>query len=190
MVYGGGRTNRHSALEDCDGKTGRLVWNHHHGKTRNNLGHALLENRKDCVYSYCTFNDTESGKAAKALVQHGDIASLSIYANGLKQTRTKDVMHGVIREVSLVVAGANPGAFIDFVDMAHGEGGEQEMILSAYEPISLYRPDEKPPLIHKADDKTEPEDDKKEDKSKDDGKEETPKDEKTVQDVVDSMTEE
>lgn len=190
LVCADGRTIRHNAFEDCDGKTVPLVWNHQHDEPGNILGHALLENRKDGVYAYCTFNDTESGKAAKALVQHGDIASLSIYANGLKQTRTKDVMHGVIREVSLVVAGANPGAFIDFVDMAHGEGGEQEMILSAYEPISLYRPDEKPPLVHKADDKTEPEDDKKEDKSKDDGKEEKSKDEKTVQDVVDSMTEE
>lgn len=190
LVCADGRTIRHNAFEDCDGKTVPLVWNHQHDEPGNILGHALLENRKDGVYAYCTFNDTESGKAAKALVQHGDIASLSIYANGLKQTRTKDVMHGVIREVSLVVAGANPGAFIDFVDMAHGEGGEQEMILSAYEPISLYRPDEKPPLVHKAGDKTDPEDEKKEDKPKDDGKEEKAKDEKTVQDVVDSMTEE
>lgn len=190
LVCADGRTIRHNAFEDCDGKTVPLVWNHQHDEPGNILGHALLENRKDGVYAYCTFNDTESGKAAKALVQHGDIASLSIYANGLKQTPNKDVMHGVIREVSLVVAGANPGAFIDFVDMAHGEGGEQEMILSAYEPISLYRPDEKPPLIHKAGDKTDPEDDKKENKPKDDGKEDKPKDEKTVQDVVDSMTEE
>lgn len=190
LVCADGRTIRHNAFEDCDGKTVPLVWNHQHDEPGNILGHALLENRKDGVYAYCTFNDTESGKAAKALVQHGDVASLSIYANGLKQTPNKDVMHGVIREVSLVVAGANPGAFIDFVDMAHGEGGEQEMILSAYEPVSLYRPDEKPPLVHKAGDKTDPEDDKKEDKPKDDGKEEKPKDEKTVQDVVDSMTEE
>ena len=190
LVCADGRTIRHNAFEDCDGKTVPLVWNHQHDEPGNILGHALLENRKDGVYAYCTFNETESGKAAKALVQHGDIASLSIYANGLKQTPNKDVMHGVIREVSLVVAGANPGAFIDFVDMAHGEGGEQEMILSAYEPISLYRPDEKPPLVHKAGDKTDSEDDKKEDKPKDDGKEEKPKDEKTVQDVVDSMTEE
>lgn len=190
LVCADGRTIRHNAFEDCDGKTVPLVWNHQHDEPGNILGHALLENRKDGVYAYCTFNETESGKAAKALVQHGDIASLSIYANGLKQTPNKDVMHGVIREVSLVVAGANPGAFIDFVDMAHGEGGEQEMILSAYEPISLYRPDEKPPLVHKAGDKTDSEDDKKEDKPKDDGKEGKPKDEKTVQDVVDSMTEE
>lgn len=190
LVCADGRTIRHNAFEDCDGKTVPLVWNHQHDEPGNILGHALLENRKDGVYAYCTFNETESGKAAKELVKHGDIASLSIYANGLKQTPSKDVMHGVIREVSLVVAGANPGAFIDFVDMAHGEGGEQEMILSAYEPISLYRPDEKPPLVHKAGDKTDPEDEKKEDKPKDDGKEEKAKDEKTVQNVVDSMTEE
>ena len=194
LVCADGRTIRHNAFESCDGKTVPLVWNHQHDEPGNILGHALLENRKDGVYAYCTFNETESGKAAKELVQHGDIASLSIYANGLKQTPSKDVMHGIIREVSLVVAGANPGAFIDFVDMAHGEGGEREMILCAYEPISMFRPDEKPPLVHKADDKTDPEDDtsKKEDESKtqDGGKEEKPADEKTVQDVVDSMTEE
>lgn len=186
LVCADGRTIRHNAFEDCDGKTVPLVWNHQHDEPGNILGHALLENRKDGVYAYCTFNETDAGKAAKMLVQHGDIASLSIYANGLKQTPSKDVTHGVIREVSLVVAGANPGAFIDFVDMAHGEGGEQEMILSAYEPISLFRPDEKPPLVHKAGSG----DGKKEDKPKGDGKEEKPEDEKTVQDVVDSMTEE
>lgn len=186
LVCADGRTIRHNAFEDCDGKTVPLVWNHQHDEPGNILGHALLENRKDGVYAYCTFNETDAGKAAKMLVQHGDIASLSIYANGLKQTPSKDVTHGVIREVSLVVAGANPGAFIDFVDMAHGEGGEQEMILSAYEPISLFRPDEKLPLVHKAGS----EDGKKEDKPKGDGKEEKPEDEKTVQDVVDSMTEE
>ena len=186
LVCADGRTIRHNAFEDCDGKTVPLVWNHQHDEPGNILGHALLENRKDGVYAYCTFNETDAGQAAKMLVQHGDIASLSIYANGLKQTPSKDVTHGVIREVSLVVAGANPGAFIDFVDMAHGEGGEQEMILSAYEPISLFRPDEKPPLVHKAGS----EDGKKEDKPKGDGKEEKPEDEKTVQDVVDSMTEE
>ena len=87
LVCADGRTIRHNAFEDCDGKTVPLVWNHKHDEPGNILGHALLENRKDGVYAYCTFNDTESGKAAKALVQHGDIASLSIYANGLKQTR-------------------------------------------------------------------------------------------------------
>lgn len=180
LVCADGRTIRHNAFENCDGKTVPLVWNHQHNEPTNILGHALLENRKDGVYAYCTFNETESGKAAKLLVQHGDIASLSIYANGLKQTPNKDVMHGIIREVSLVVAGANPGAFIEFVDMAHGEGGEQEVVLSAYEPISLFTPSDKPPLVHKAKD-DEPEDGKKEEK---------PKSEKTIQDVVDGMTEE
>lgn len=179
LVCADGRTIRHNAFENCDGKTVPLVWNHQHNEPTNILGHALLENRKDGVYAYCTFNETESGKAAKLLVQHGDIASLSIYANGLKQTPNKDVMHGIIREVSLVVAGANPGAFIEFVDMAHGEGGEQEVVLSAYEPISLFTPSDKPPLVHKAKD-DEPEDGKKEEK---------PKSEKTIQDVVDGMTE-
>ncbi len=179
LVCADGRTIRHNAFENCDGKTVPLVWNHQHNEPTNILGHALLENRKDGVYAYCTFNETESGKAAKLLVQHGDIASLSIYANGLKQTPNKDVMHGIIREVSLVVAGANPGAFIEFVDMAHGEGGEQEVVLSAYEPISLFSSSDKPPLVHK--DEDEPDDGKKEEK---------PKSEKTIQDVVDGMTEE
>lgn len=199
LVCADGRTIRHNAFKDCDGKTVPLVWNHQHDEPTNILGHALLENREDGVYAYCTFNETESGKAAKALVQHGDVESLSIYANGLKQTPSKDVMHGIIREVSLVVAGANPGAFIDFVDMAHGEGGEQEVILSAYQPISLYHSDEKPPLVHTAtkkdDPKDEPEDGKAKDDQKDDQKDEKkdtdskPKDDRTVQDVVDTMTE-
>lgn len=189
LVCADGRTIRHNAFEHCDGKTVPLVWNHQHNEPTNILGHALLENRKDGVYAYCTFNETESGKAAKLLVQHGDIASLSIYANGLKQTPNKDVMHGDIREVSLVVAGANPGAFIDFVDMAHGEGGEQEMILSAYEPISLFSSEDKPPLVHKADDKPSADDNQKEDKSKGDNDDKSKKD-KTVQDVIDGMTEE
>lgn len=180
LVCADGRTIRHNAFENCDGKTVPLVWNHQHNEPTNILGHALLENRKDGVYAYCTFNETESGKAAKLLVQHGDIASLSIYANGLKQTPNKDVMHGIIREVSLVVAGANPGAFIEFVDMAHGEGGEQEVVLSAYEPISLFSSSDKPPLVHKA----------KDDELEDDKKEGNPKSEKTIQDVVDGMTEE
>ena len=196
LVCADGRTIRHNAFEHCDGKTVPLVWNHQHNEPTNILGHALLENRKDGVYAYCTFNESESGKAAKELVQHGDIVSLSIYANGLRQTPNKDVMHGDIREVSLVVAGANPGAFIDFVDMAHGEGGEQEMILSAYEPISLYRPDEKPPLIHKADTKEKPDDkpnagedgDKPKDGDKSKGKEK-PEDEETIEDVVNTMNE-
>lgn len=192
LVCADGRTIRKDAFAHCDGAKVPLVWNHKHDEPTNVLGHALLENRPDGVYAYCFFNETEAGKAAKELVQHGDIASLSIYANGLQQSRTKDVMHGDIKEVSLVIAGANPGAFIDFVDMAHGEGGEQEVILSAYEPISLYHSNEKPPLVPKKD---EPEEKPKEPKEepKDDPKpEEKPEEnpdgkDKTVEEVIDTM---
>lgn len=198
LVCADGRTIRKDAFKHCDGKTVPLVWNHQHNEPTNILGHALLENRRDGVYAYCTFNETESGKAAKQLVQHGDVESLSIYANGLKQTPNKDVMHGDIREVSLVVAGANPGAFIDFVDLAHGEGGEQEVILSAYEPITLFRSDEKPPLVHTAAKKDTPED-KPQGEGKDDKGDsvskaadkdkDKPEEEETVADVIEGMTE-
>lgn len=178
-----GRTIRRDAFKHCDGKMVPLVWNHQHNDPTNILGHALLENRQDGVYAYGIFNETESGKAAKLLVQHGDVESLSIYANGLKQqafAHGKDVVHGDIREVSLVVAGANPGAFIDFVDMAHnGEGFEQEVIISVGESISLY---------HAEDGKGQSGDDNggsapAKGDPKDDGK-----DGDTLESVVDSMT--
>lgn len=159
LVCADGRTIRKDAFKHCDGKTVPLVWNHRHDEPANILGHALLENREDGVYAYCSFNDTESGRAAKELVQHGDVESLSIYANGLKQTSNKDVMHGDIKEVSLVVAGANPGAFIDFVDMAHAEEGtEEEVIIGTGEGISMYHAEEKSLTHAKCDDE------KKEDK--------------------------
>jgi hypothetical protein len=176
LVCADGRTIKKDAFKDCDGRMVPLVWNHQHNDPANILGHALLENRTDGVYAYCTFNETESGKAAKLLVQHGDVESLSIYANQLKQ-QNRNVVHGMIREVSLVVAGANPGAFIDFVDLAHGEGAEQELILSAAEEITF---------SHAADDKKD-DDDKKSDS--DDGKKEDG-DDKSIEDVVNSMTEE
>ena len=106
-----GRIIRKDAFRDNDGQTVPLVWNHQHNDPFNVLGHALLENRDDGVYVYGTFNDTEAGQNAKLVVQHGDITSLSIYANQLKQ-KGADVLHGAIREVSLVLAGANPGAYI------------------------------------------------------------------------------
>jgi len=114
-----GRTIRKDAFKDNDGSTVPLIWNHNHKDSQAVLGHALLKNRKDGVYAYCTFNDTEEGKHAKQLVHNGDVRSLSIYANKLKQVGG-DVIHGSIKELSLVLAGANPGAYIDFV-MAHGE---------------------------------------------------------------------
>ena len=118
-----GRTIRKNAFKHCDGQTVPLVWNHNHKDADNVLGHALLENRDEGVYSYCSFNDTEQGRNAKELVKHGDIVALSIYANQLKQNGG-DVIHGAIKEVSLVLAGANPGAYIENV-MIHGEDGDE-----------------------------------------------------------------
>lgn len=142
LVCADGRTIRRDAFAHCSGHFVPLVWNHKHDDPNNILGKALLENREDGVYAYGIFNDTPAGRAAKLAVQHGDIDSLSIYANGLKQ-QNGDVMHGDIKELSLVVAGANPGASIEFVDLAHGEGAEQEVIMCAWEPISLAHSEEK-----------------------------------------------
>lgn len=136
-----GRTIRKDAFKAQDGQVVPLVWNHNHNDPNNILGHAQLENRDEGVYAYCTFNDSESGKTAKELVKHGDISSLSIFANQLKQSGG-DVLHGVIREVSLVLAGANSGAFIDSV-MAHGDGSEEVGIVLGYdENVMLYHADE------------------------------------------------
>ena len=129
-----GRTIRKDAFKDNDGQTVPLVWNHQHNEPFNVLGHALLENRDEGVYAYCSFNDTEAGKSAKSLVEHGDVTALSIYANQLRQ-HGGDVLHGAIREVSLVLAGANPGAFIDAI-MAHGSESDEEAIIYTGEPIS------------------------------------------------------
>ena len=128
LLCADGRTIRKDAFKHNDGQTVPLVWNHNHNDPDNILGHALLENRDEGVYAYCTFNESESGKAAKEAVRHGDVKSLSIYANKLKQTGG-DVLHGMIREVSIVMAGANPGAFIDSV-MVHGEDTEEGVIVN------------------------------------------------------------
>lgn len=116
-----GRTIRRNAFIDNDGATVPLVWNHRHNEPSNVLGHALLENRDDGVYCYGSFNDTAEGQRAKSLVTHGDIKHMSIYANQLRQTPDGSVMHGNIREVSLVLAGANPGAFIETLDIQHAD---------------------------------------------------------------------
>ena len=180
LVCADGRTIRRDAFKHCDGMSVPIVWNHQHNDPANILGHAILENRQDGVYAYGFFNETESGKAAKQLVQHGDVQALSIYANGLKQQpngRGKDVIHGDIRELSLVVAGANPGAFIDFVDLAHGEGAEQEVIIATGEPISLCHSDEG------GDSGSNPNPPKSDPKPNDKGGD-------SLKDVVDSMTDE
>lgn len=127
-----GRTIRHNAFKENDGQTVPLVWQHVHNTPDNVLGHALLENREDGVYAYCKFNDTPAGKNAKLLVQHGDITALSIFANKLVQ-KGANVIHGAIREVSLVLSGANPGALIDNLSIAHSDGSyvdsEEEAII-------------------------------------------------------------
>jgi len=132
-----GRIIRQDAFKDNDGQTVPLVWNHQHNDPNEVLGHALLENRADGVYAYCKFNDTESGRTARSLVLNGDVDKLSIYANRLRSEKN-NVVHGCIREVSLVLAGANPGAFIDSVVM-HGEDadGEEEGIIYTDESISV-----------------------------------------------------
>ena len=165
-----GRTILKDAFKHNDGQTVPLVWNHQHNDPLNVLGHALLENRDSGVYAYCTFNDTEAGKNAKMLVEHGDVTALSIYANQLKQ-KGGNVEHGVIREVSLVLAGANPGAFIDSI-LRHGEASEEEGVIYTGEELVLSHAEEEPKEV------------KEEDKKVEDNKE------KTVQDVVDSMSEE
>ena len=130
-----GRTILKDAFKGNDGQTVPLVWNHQHNDPFNVLGHALLKNCEDGVYSYCKFNDTESGQAAKQLVEHGDVTALSIYANQLKQ-QGGNVLHGAIREVSLVLAGANPGAYIDSI-ISHGEESDEEAIIYTGEDIML-----------------------------------------------------
>ena len=163
-----GRTILRDAFKHNDGQTVPLVWNHQHNESANVLGHAVLENREEGVYAYCTFNDTEAGQNAKLLVEHGDVTALSIYANKLKQNGG-NVMHGTIREVSLVLAGANPGAFIDNV-IRHGEDCEDEAVIYTGEEL----------VLQHADDQNNNKGDAEMDN----------KGEKTIQDVFDTLTEE
>lgn len=136
-----GRIIRRDAFKHNDGSTVPLVWNHQHNGPENILGHALLENREEGVYAYCSFNDTKNGQKAKMLVQHGDIDKLSIYANQLRQ-KGADVMHGNIRELSLVLAGANPEAFIDTV-IAHSDDIDEEAVIYTGEQIELFHAEDK-----------------------------------------------
>ena len=172
-----GRTIRKNAFKNNDGQTVPLVWNHQHNDPLNVLGHALLKNRDEGVYAYCKFNETEAGKNAKLLVEHGDVSALSIYANQLQQ-QGPNVLHGSIREVSLVLAGANPGAFIDSV-IKHGEESEDEAIIYSGEDIDLSHADEED---------AEPEIEHSETKKEDESSMETK--DKTMRDVFDELTEE
>lgn len=173
-----GRTIRRDAFKDNDGQTVPLVWQHQHNSPDNVLGHALLENRNEGVYAYCKFNDTEAAKTAKELVQHKDVTMLSIYANQLKQSGG-NVLHGVIREVSLVLAGANKGAFIDNPILAHGDEyvrDEEEATIYTGEEFELYHADS-----------TNNENTKEETPMAEENKNSS---EKTVKDVFDELTEE
>lgn len=165
-----GRTILKDAFKHNDGQKVPLVWNHQHNDPNEVLGHALLENREEGVYAYCKFNDTENGQTAKLLVQHGDVNALSIYANQLKQNMS-NVIHGNIREVSLVLAGANPGAFIDSV-IRHGEESDEEAVIFTGENLTL---------SHASDTQ------KTEEKESEEKK---PMAEKTVADVIDTMNDE
>lgn len=175
-----GRIIRRDAFKHDDGVSVPLVWNHQHNELSNVLGHALLENRSDGVYAYGYLNDTESGEMAKVLVKHGDISALSIYANRLQQ-RGNEVIHGEIKEVSLVHAGANPGAFIDTM-LIHGDDEDEEAIIYSGMRLELCHAD-----IKKEDDK-KPAESETEPKEKKPETEEKKMAEKTVGDVIDSMT--
>ena len=169
-----GRIIRHGAFKDDDGKKVPLVWNHDHSNPFSVLGYAILKNLEHGVAAFCTFNETESGQNAKELVSHGDVVSLSICANQVKQAGA-DVLHGAIREVSLVLAGANPGAKIENV-INHGEMSEDEINLWTGEPISM--------------DAIEHADETKDTSSDDEKKDKTTEKKKTIGDIVNAMTDE
>ena len=177
-----GRTIMKDAFKDNDGQKVPLVWNHQHDDPNEVLGHALLENRDEGVYAYCKFNDTESGQTAKSLVLNGDVDKLSIYANKLKSNMNQ-VIHGCIREVSLVLAGANPGAYIDSV-VVHADGAEDE------EEGTIYTDEQISVNVEHSENKSE----KKEETKMNDNSEmkhaDTSTEEKTVQEVFDTLTDE
>ena len=204
MKCSDGRTIMKDAFIDNDGTQVPLVWNHQHNSAENVLGHALLKNMDEGVYAYCKFNDSESGKMGKELVRNGDVNQLSIYANKLKQ-QGGNVIHGAIREVSLVLAGANPGAYIDSV-MCHGDNSDEEGIIYTGEDIVLAHSEDENSekeeiLVHArkneqpnatdvgVKEKEEPKMAEKEN-MKEEPKKEEPKKEKTVKDVFDTLTEE
>ena len=197
MKCSDGRTIMKDAFIDNDGTQVPLVWNHQHNDAHNVLGHALLKNMDEGVYAYCKFNNSESGKMGKEMVRNGDVNQLSIFANQLKQ-QGGNVIHGAIREVSLVLAGANPGAYIDSI-MCHGDGSDEEGIIYTGEDIVLAHSDdensdEDEALAHAGcNTNKNSEGVKKEDKNMDEQKEEKkeePKKERTVKDVFDTFTDE
>ena len=196
-----GLTIRQDAFADCDGMKVPLVYMHDHKDPENVLGHAILENREDGVYCYGSFNDTEKGEMAKVLVAHGDIDSLSIFANKVVK-RGSDVVHGAIKEVSLVIAGANPGATIDFPVLQHSDGTydeiEDECIISYKQPVRLgedltelahWLEENEDVLFHDDDDEDEEYEDD-EDIEEEDDEDEEDGDDPTVDEILESMDEE
>ena len=192
-----GRTIRKDAFKECDGAVVPLVWGHKHGSPGDILGHAVLENREDGVYTYGLFNETESGKNAKELVRHGDVKALSIYANQLVQ-KGGDVLHGMIREVSLCLAGANPGAKIENLSFEHAaedDSDDFEALIFGGDDLELSHADKKEEKSAE-EEVNEPEkpEEKTEEQTKEDPKEDKEpmanENEKTVKDVFDSLTEE
>lgn len=180
-----GRVIRRGAFKDNDGNKVPLVWNHQHNSASEILGHAILENRNEGVYAYCSFNNTSAGKDAKEAVKHGDVTSLSIWANDLEQ-QGSDVLHGVIREVSLVLAGANPGAFIESV-LAHGEPMEdydEEGIIYTGADIIIES------SISHADSSDDEDNSKDGQKKSDDDNEDDKSSEKTIEEVFNTLNEE
>lgn len=206
-----GRIIRKNAFKECDGTTVPLVWSHRHDEPEDVLGHALLENREDGVYAYGSFNDTAKGQNAKKLVEHGDIKSLSIYANKLKQDGL-NVVHGAIREVSLVLAGANPGAYIENVQLAHSDGYteilEDDAIIWMNQPLAHSDDPDKDDEEEKeetsneeenaaSEENTESEDEDKEEKeeSSEENKEDEDEDmkhadDRTIGEILDELTDE
>ena len=179
IVCADGRIIRQNAFIDNDGEIVPLVWNHQHNDVKNVLGHALLKNAKDGVRAFLSFNDSEEGNAAKERVRHGDVRSLSIFANHLKQ-KGSEVLHGAIREVSLVVAGANPGARIDEEGFAHSaDGADAWMVFDPDIPLEMYHSDEELEDEDYDDEDYEPEyddeeyDDEYDDEDVDDGPEDS-----------------
>ena len=184
-----GRTIMKDAFKQNDGQKVPLVWNHQHNDPSEVLGHALLENREDGVYAYCKFNNTESGQTAKSLVMNGDVDKLSIYANKLK-SQMNNVIHGCIREVSLVLAGANPGAYIDSV-IVHGEGTEAEEEVIIYNDGEISLSEDETDISEETPEDGEIEHSDDANKEKEDStKMEDDKKEKTVQDIIDTMNDE
>ena len=196
LKCGDGRTIRKNAFKDNDGQTVPLVWQHVHDNPDNVLGHAVLENREDGVYCYGYLNHTQRGEDMREMIANGDVSKLSIFANKLVQNGS-DVIHGTIREVSLVLAGANPGAFIDNISIAHSDGTYTELDDEAI----IYSDSD---IVHSDDDEDEDDEnqnEESEDESKDEESEEVEhsddkedqkmaENDKTIQDVLDSMSEE